>query len=169
VEPDEPEDALEPPDGALPLRGVAVPDDELPDERVRPCSPYRTGGWNASIVDDAGVEEDGDTQPDPELDMPPEPVDEPDPLELPPPPPPPLGTAVPLPASLRGTADPVVLPFDVRSWADARPATGRLATANANATVDSLWRVITPPNPSDRTHPQGRTSLRPAEASRAHV
>jgi hypothetical protein len=40
VDPDEPEDALEPPEGALlpPLRGVAVPDDEAPDDRVRPCS-----------------------------------------------------------------------------------------------------------------------------------
>jgi hypothetical protein len=100
------------------------------------------------MVDDAGVDENVDTEPE-EVDPPPEPIDEPELVELPPPPlPPPLGTAVPLPASLRGTADPVVLPFDVRSWADASLETGRLATASAIATVNSLWRVINASEPA---------------------
>src|ERR1700752_4899359 len=86
-------------------------------------------------------------------------LDDISPLEVPPPTLPPLdpppslrGTAEPPPLSLRGTADPVVLPLDVRSWAAARPDMGRVATANAIPTVNSLWRVITPPrNASERT------------------
>ena len=50
-------------------------------------------------------------------------------------PPPPLATADP-PPSLRGTADPVVFPLDVRSCAEAMAGmTGKPATANAMAQV----------------------------------
>ena len=114
----DPEDALESPLGALspPLRGVAVPDVVLPDDRVRPdCSPYLTGGRLEPIVDGVDDEDEEAVQPELATLLP----LETSPLEVPPltEPPPPLsrGAADPPPPSLLGTADPVVLPFDVRS------------------------------------------------------
>ena len=109
----DPEDALESPLGALspPLRGVAVPDVVLPDDRVRPdCSPYLTGGRLEPIVDGVDDEDEEAVQPELATLLPLE-----VPLPAEPPPPPSRGVADPPPPSLRGTADPVVLPFDVRS------------------------------------------------------
>ena len=121
---------VEPPVLPLPDRGVAVPVDEPPPRLRDPWSSDRRG---ASIEDKAG--EGGETYP---LASAPPTYPPPPPPELvlpaldPPPPPPPLATADP-PPSLRGTADPVVFPLDVRSCAEA--ITGNPATANAMAQV----------------------------------
>jgi hypothetical protein len=74
---------------------------------------------------------------------------------------------------LRGTAEPVVFPFEVRSCAQATRERGRPATANVTARVTNLWRVITPPrrvygqisNAWERNRPASRMSQNPACSS----
>ena len=150
--PDErdPDDAVdsEPPRGAppLPSRETArLPVLEPLLLLRRPPCPASLARCGASkLFHVAGV---GD---EPPLTVPPDDPDDPleeelpellepdDPLS----PPPPRETEPPPPLSPRETDEPVVLPFDVRSWAEARPAIDTVvATVSA---VRNLFLISTP-------------------------
>ena len=134
-----------PRESPLPPRGTArSPLELLPLPRVRPCdcSFDRRGASNEDHV--AGVEELPPVGPvfqtvaSPALDP-----DEPDEEDDEDPPASPPRETAPPPLSPRGTAVPVVLPFDVRSWAAAA-----VSPLRANATVSAAMELLfmTPPD-----------------------
>lgn len=128
----------------LPPRGAArSPLELLPALRVRPCdcSLDRRGASNVDHVEGVGAVPIELDPPDPLEELVDPPL-EPE-LDEDPPPSPPRGADDPeLPLSPpRGTAVPVVFPFDVRSWA----ATVNPLTAKAIARVLMNLFLMTPP------------------------
>jgi len=146
--PDErdPDDAVDPD----PPRGAPPPSRDTARSPVlepllllrRPCD-CSLARWGASkLFHAAGV--GAEPPPAVPLDDPDDPLEE-EPPELLEPLDPPLSpreTEPPPPLSPRETDEPVVLPFDVRSWAEARPATD-MAVATVSA-VTNLFLISTP-------------------------